>query len=135
MTLRSQGRLCVYLSVCLSALLLPVCPVTDAVHPPTPKALHPGTAPLGLHKGEPYYPRAQLSVLHTVERWRRDGRQVGGGGVGLGVYVRVCDMGRHGGVNELYVRIVRVGKGKAAWGSSWRCRGVRGHASRGGHRD
>ncbi|GFR39968.1 hypothetical protein Agub_g498, partial [Astrephomene gubernaculifera] len=35
------------------------------------EALHPGTAPLGLHRGEPYYPRQQLSVLHTAERWRR----------------------------------------------------------------
>ena len=41
-----------------------------------PQALAPGTSPLGLHKGEPYYPRAGLSVLHTVERWRREGRQV-----------------------------------------------------------
>ncbi|KXZ44021.1 hypothetical protein GPECTOR_75g745 [Gonium pectorale] len=40
------------------------------------EALRPGTAPLGLHRGEPYFPRAQLSVLHTVERWRREGRQV-----------------------------------------------------------
>ncbi|EFJ49372.1 hypothetical protein VOLCADRAFT_89729 [Volvox carteri f. nagariensis] len=40
------------------------------------ESLRPGTAPLGLHRGEPYYPRNQLSVLHTVERWRREGRQV-----------------------------------------------------------
>ncbi|GIL45587.1 hypothetical protein Vafri_2789 [Volvox africanus] len=40
------------------------------------EALRPGTVPLGLHRGEPYYPRPDLSVLHTVERWRRVGRQV-----------------------------------------------------------
>ncbi|GLI64108.1 hypothetical protein VaNZ11_007283 [Volvox africanus] len=40
------------------------------------EALRPRTVPLGLHRGEPYYPRSDLSVLHTVERWRREGRQV-----------------------------------------------------------
>ncbi|GIL94232.1 hypothetical protein Vretimale_488 [Volvox reticuliferus] len=40
------------------------------------EALRPGTVPLGLHRGEPYYPRPDLSVLHTVARWRREGRQV-----------------------------------------------------------
>ncbi len=40
------------------------------------QAVKPGTAPLGLHRGEPYYPRAELHELHTAERWRREGRCV-----------------------------------------------------------
>ncbi len=40
------------------------------------QAVKPGTAPLGLHRGEPYYPRAELHELHTADRWRREGRCV-----------------------------------------------------------
>lgn len=36
----------------------------------------PGAAKLGLHKGEPYYSRADLQDLHTRPHWRRLGRDV-----------------------------------------------------------
>jgi xeroderma pigmentosum group C-complementing protein len=45
-------------------------------HPPTPQALLPGAAKLGLHKGEPYYSRSDLQDLHTRQHWRRLGRDV-----------------------------------------------------------
>lgn len=40
------------------------------------QALMPGAPVLGLHRGEPYYSRSDLQELHTVERWRREGREV-----------------------------------------------------------
>lgn len=46
------------------------CPHTDG------QAIRPGTLPVGLHKGEPYYPRQDLSELHTTDRWRREGWKV-----------------------------------------------------------
>lgn len=58
--------------------LLPGCtrPRLTLLLPWHPQAVKPGTAPLGLHRGEPYYPRAELHELHTAERWRREGRCV-----------------------------------------------------------
>ncbi|WIA31781.1 hypothetical protein OEZ86_002653 [Tetradesmus obliquus] len=43
-------------------------------HIPQKQALVPGAAKLGLHKGEPYYSRADLQDLHTRPHWRRLGR-------------------------------------------------------------
>ena len=40
------------------------------------QGLEPGTARLGLHRGEAYYDRSRLSDLHSADRWRREGRQV-----------------------------------------------------------
>jgi xeroderma pigmentosum group C-complementing protein len=40
------------------------------------QALLPGSAKLGLHKGEPYYSRSDLQDLHTRQHWRRLGRDV-----------------------------------------------------------
>ena len=40
------------------------------------QGLKPGTAPLGLHRGEPYFDRSALSELHSAEKWKRDGREV-----------------------------------------------------------
>ena len=44
--------------------------------PTCAQAVRPGTAPLGLHKGEACFPRTELSVLHTAERWKREGKEV-----------------------------------------------------------
>ena len=41
------------------------------------QGLQPGARRLGLHRGESYYDRASVSDLHSAERWRREGRQVG----------------------------------------------------------
>ncbi|KAK9908106.1 hypothetical protein WJX75_002826 [Coccomyxa subellipsoidea] len=40
------------------------------------QALKPDTAKLGLHRGEPFYPREALQDLHTVDIWQRRGRHV-----------------------------------------------------------
>jgi hypothetical protein len=40
------------------------------------QSLMPGTAKLGLHRGEAYYDRSRLADLHSAERWRREGREV-----------------------------------------------------------
>lgn len=34
---------------------------------------------LGTHRGEPFYARSAVSVLHTADRWRREGREVSAG--------------------------------------------------------
>ena len=38
--------------------------------------LLPGSAAVGVHKGEPYYLRKDLRDIHTADRWKRLGRQV-----------------------------------------------------------
>jgi xeroderma pigmentosum group C-complementing protein len=40
------------------------------------QGLKPGTAPLGLHRGEPYFDRSALSELHSVVQWKRKCREV-----------------------------------------------------------
>lgn len=40
------------------------------------QGLKEGTRSVGLHRGEPYYPREALSELHTADRWKREGRIV-----------------------------------------------------------
>ena len=40
------------------------------------QALAPGSQPVGMHKGEPYYLKSNLSEVHTAERWKRVGREV-----------------------------------------------------------
>lgn len=40
------------------------------------QVLRPGSKPLGMHRGEPYYSREDVCDVHTSDRWRRLGRQV-----------------------------------------------------------
>jgi len=40
------------------------------------QVLAPGSQPVGMHKGEPYYLKSNLSEVHTAERWKRVGREV-----------------------------------------------------------
>ena len=55
------------------------------------QGLKPGTAPLGLHRGEPYYDRSALSDLHSASKWKRHGREVLPGELG-----QPCKLIKHG---------------------------------------
>ena len=45
-------------------------------HVKTHQVIKPGTNPVGVLKGEPYFNRSDLCAVHTAQEWKRQGRQV-----------------------------------------------------------
>lgn len=60
------------------------------------QGLAPGAAPLGLHRGEPYFDRGALAELHAAPRWKRLGFEVLPGELGQPAKVAAHGKGKSG---------------------------------------